>query len=277
MNPNRRSFCLGRTIAAPAFFLALIAVSTLAAAQENEGIVVRGEGSATAGPTEVELSATVSGEAPLATDALVKFRDAKKRALAAITAMKNPNLSVESSGVSVNSGTMDANTQMMIMRGMAAPNTSQNVRLMETSRIILKHTDQLKQDELLEKLLKILDVAKDAGFQIGAAPPRNWYEMQMRAQEGDDSNGVSIAFKLPDASAVRDQAYQTAMADAKKKAQRLAELSGAKLGSIVSVVDEAQGMPQGIVGMATNRSVNGATTGKLTFHANLSVRFAIAK
>src|SRR5579884_3883819 len=81
-----------------------------------EGITVQGTGDAKGKPTSVEISATLTGEAELATDATVKFRDAKKRALAAIAAIKNPDLSVVSDGLAINS-TVDANTQMMMMRG----------------------------------------------------------------------------------------------------------------------------------------------------------------
>ena len=110
--------------------------------------------------------------------------------------MKDPDLSVVSGGVSVGSGT-DANTQMMMMQGMAVPNTPQKVRLTETSRIVLIHTDKLEPDEMLSKVLKILDVAKDSGFQIGPVPARNYYEMQIRAQQGGDAS-ATVSFKLPD-------------------------------------------------------------------------------
>src|SRR5207248_4260123 len=96
-------------------------------------------------PTQVEMSAVLSADAELAADAVVKFRDAKKRALAAIAALKNPDLTVIPGGVSVASG-MDANAQMMAMRGMAAPTTTQKVRLAETSRIVLAHADKVEPD-----------------------------------------------------------------------------------------------------------------------------------
>jgi uncharacterized protein YggE len=288
MNPHLRVFDVTSSVRLLATCLAVLAASSMAATVlADEGILVRGTGSATGRPSQIEMSATLSGEAELAADAMVKFHDAKRRALAAIAGLKDPDLSVESGGVSVGSGT-DANTQMMMMQGMAVPNTPQKVRLTETSRIVLIHTDKLEPEEMLSKVLKILDVAKDSGFQIGPAPARNYYEMQIRAQQGDGS--ATVSFKLPDTSALRDRAYKAAIDDAKAKAQRLAELSGAKLGRIISVHDEGVGssdsenasMVRYVYGMRAGkegeeRSIAGSNSGDLTLGASLTVQFEIAK
>ncbi len=161
--------------------LAIILSALTSAACADDGIVVRGSGSASGRPTQVEMSGTINADAELAADAIVKFRDAKKRALAAIEGLKNPDLSVVPGGLSVGSG-MDANQQMMAMRGMAVPTTGQKVRLSETMKITLNHADKLAADELMDKLLKVMDVAKDAGFQIGSAAASNYYEAMIRAR-----------------------------------------------------------------------------------------------
>jgi len=289
MNPHLRVFDLTQSVRSLATCIAVLAASLMAATvSADEGILVRGTGSATGRPSQIEMSATLSGEAELAADAMVKFHDAKRRALAAIAGLKDPDLSVVSGGVSVGSGT-DANTQMMMMQGMAVPNTPQKVRLTETSRIVLVHTDKLEPDEMLSKVLKILDVAKDSGFQIGPVPARNYYEMQIRAQQGGDGS-ATVSFKLPDTSALRERAYKAAIDDAKSKAQRLADLSGAKLGRIISVHDEGVGnsdsdnasMVRYVYGMRSNkevedRSIAGSNSGDLTLGASLTVQFEIAK
>jgi uncharacterized protein YggE len=257
----------------------------------GDGIVVRGSGSASARPTEVEMSGTIAAEAELAADAIVKFRDAKKRALAALDGLKNPDLKVVPGGLSVGGG-MDANQQMMVMRGMAAPATGQKVRLSETMKITLAHADKIAADELMDKLLKILDVAKDAGFQIGQSPASNYYEAMIRAETGDSGSGATVSFRLPDSSALRDKAYQAAIDDAKTKAQKLADASGAKLGRIASVRDdgaapkqesETSNLAMMIYGAVAHKPsaeeavLSGGTSGELTLHVNLTVQFEIAK
>src|SRR5688500_17476835 len=69
-----------------------------AAAAAARTITVAGTGQAKAKPTQVEFSATVSGEAELASDAIVKHRDTKRRALKAIEGLKLPALSTTSKG-----------------------------------------------------------------------------------------------------------------------------------------------------------------------------------
>ena len=268
--------------------LAVLAASLFAGrARADDGIVVQGSGVAKARPTQVEINGVLSAEAELAADATVKFRDAKKRALAAFAALKDPNLSIVASGVSVESAA-DANAQMMMMRGMAVPQgTNQKVRLVEVSRITLLGTDKLEPDVLLDKVLKILDIAKDAGFQVGPAPPSNYQEMVMRMQGMQQDSGI-VSFKLPDSTAVRDKAYETAVEDARGKAQRLAELAGVKLGRIISVQDHSTDensaaasviYPWGYGAKTTEKdtAVSGTSAGDLALHVNLTVRFEIAK
>ncbi len=251
----------------------LIGVSSLAAAENarggEEGIIVQGAGSAKARPTEVEISGSISAEAELAADATVKFRDAKKRALAAFAALKNPDLTVVPEGVSVNTA-LDANTQMMMMRGMTTTPGNPKVRLAEQSRIVLANADKVSAEALVDKVLKILDVARDAGFQVGPPQASNYYEMQMRMQQSGDTSAM-VSFKLPDRTALRDQAYRIAFDDAKSKAQKLAALSGVKLGRVVSL-HEADAPNAG-----EEKSLAGPTAGDLILHVNLAVQFEILK
>src|SRR5437764_726719 len=77
--------------------------------------------------------------------------------------------------------------------------------------------------------------ARDAGLVIGPGGPKTYQQMMMMAQYGQTAGGGLATFKIPDATALRSQAYQKSMEDAKAKAQRLAELAGAKLGKVVAV------------------------------------------
>jgi uncharacterized protein YggE len=245
----------------------------------QEGIIVHATGSASARPTRVEMSARLSADAELATDAAVKFRDAKKRALAAMTALKNANLSVIPGGVSVATGMDTRAQQMMAMRGFATDNSGgQKVRITETSRIVLADADKLEAEELLGGLLKILDAAKDAGFTFTLPVTNDYYEMQARAQEGQ----VVFQFKLPDTAALRKKAYKAALEDAKARAQDLAELSSIKLGRIISVQENPGGNQQGVVyyyrpGMSggEDNALSSAAAGEVTMHVSLTVHFEI--
>jgi len=238
-----------------------------AARAAESGITVQGVGVAKAKPTQVEIECIVSGDAELAADATVKFRDAKKRALAAIEGLKNPDLKVTSDGVTIN-GLMDPNTQAMIMRGMGGQQqgAKPRVMIMEKSRLVLSNVDKLEPEALVETVLKILDVAKDGGFQVGPPQPTDYSEMQNYQRAGM----TMVMFKVPDGTALRDEAYKVALADARGKAEKLAELAGVKLGKILTISESSQqGRPDG--------SVAGNMAGELSRRVNLSVQFEIVK
>jgi uncharacterized protein YggE len=260
--------------------LALVVMCGVVSAED--GILVQGSGEAKGKPTEVEITATLSGDSELAADAIVKFHDAKKKALAAIEALKNPNLTVVAEGIAIDTP-VDANAQMMAMRGQAVPPT-QKVEVQETSRLVLKNVDKLDADALMEQVLKVVDVAKDAGFVIGASSGQSIYEIQRNGGQGTPI----VVFKLPDAEALRDEATKAAVEDAKARAQKVADLAGVKLGRVQSVtlgegrMESSQAAMRAMYGSnesndAPGKELVGATAGELKVHVNVAVQFEIAK
>ena len=224
----------------------LACAGTFTWAQEtSQGISVSGTGTVKAKPSVVEIGATITADAELAADANVKFRDARKKAMATIDAMKNPDLSVESQGVFLTEAT-DANAQMQMMRGMTPDTSKQKVQVSESFRLILKNADKLDSEKLLETVLKLVDAGRDAGMQIGPPPPASYYELQIRQQRGE--NSALAILKIPDISSIQEDAYKQAIDDARSKAERIAKLSGVKLGGVLSVHDQGT--------MHVNSSIN---------------------
>jgi hypothetical protein len=125
---------------------------------------------------------------------------------------------------------------MRMMQGMATDAGKQKVQVSENLRLILKGADKLEPDKLIAVVLKLIDTAKDAGLQVGS-PPGNFYQMQIRAQSGQSSDTL-VVFKIPDRAALEAEAYTAAVANAREKAQRIATLSGVKLGRICYVQDQ---------------------------------------
>ena len=252
---------------------------------DQPGITVSGSGSVKSKPTEVEIGAMVSGEAELTNDAMVKYRDAKKRALAAIEGLKLAHVSVESTGVSV-SQVLDANAQQMMQQGRAANVGKPKVQASESMKITLKGVDKIAAEALMDTVMKVIDTGRDAGLQIGPATPSNYYQLQMMQQSGQGQG--MLQFKIGDSTAQREQAYKEAMEDAKKKAARLADLAGVKLGRIVSVQDGgpvkgdnpamAQWMAMyGGGGQADPTDLTSTLLADITLKVTLVVQFEIAK
>ena len=80
--------------------------------------------------------------------------------------MKNPSLSIESKGFTINQA-MDPQAQMRMMQGMGGDPGKQKVAVTEQLRLVLKDVDQLELDKLMETILKMIDVGRDSGLQIG--------------------------------------------------------------------------------------------------------------
>ena len=213
----------------------LLAVGSAARAAD-QGITVSASGEVKSKPTVVEIGATVTAEAELTADAIVKYREAKKKGIDALTNLKMANLAIESNGFTVNSA-MDAQQQQRMMNGMPGGAGKQKVEVTEQMRLTVKDVDKLEPEALMDTLLKIIDTGKDAGLVIGPPPVTNYYEMQIRMQSGKGNSLVS--FKLGDVNALKEQAYKQAMESASAKAKRLAELAGVKLGRVL-LVQEGQ-------------------------------------
>lgn len=257
-----------------------------AQAQADEGITVTSVGKATTRPTQVEITGTVSGDAELASDAMVKYRDAKRRAVSAIEGLKIAQLSVESNGATVTTP-IDQNAQMMAMRGMpAGAAVKQRVMVSEPIKLILKGVDKMDDKALMDTVLKIIDTSKDSGLAIGTSPQGlSYYQMQQMAGQGTPM----LVFRLADPAQAREQAFKSAVDDAKQKAQHLADLAGVKLGRIISLSEQAQASKESdrnmtrimaIYGMSPDEpeaEFTSAGLSEIPVTVRLTVQFEIAK
>lgn len=250
----------------------------------DRGITVTGAGEVKVKPTTVQIPAIVKGDAELAADAIVKYRDARRRAVEALEKLKIPSLAVESSGFAVNKG-VDSNQQMAMMRGMATTGAAgkQGVVIVEQLRLVIKDADKMESEKLMDTILKVVDTARDAGLTMGGPVRGDYYEMQAMAQSGVGPS--MIAFAIPDPDRLRDAAYEQAVKDARDRATRLAQLSGVKLGRILSIRDlGSQNVnPQNPYVYFPNmnpqggRELSSAMFGEIPVKANLSVQFDIEK
>ena len=177
-----------------------------------------------------------------------------------------------------------------MMQGNAAPAGKQRVSITEQLKLNLTVAERYKDEELMDMVLKVLDTGRDAGLVIGRAPPRNYYEMQMYYNSGGAQQGSLVSFKLVETDGLREQAYKLAMDDAKKKAERLANLAGVKLGRIISVKDAVavggsnNSGPQmammamyGVAAPPEQQELTSSVFKEISVKVNLAVQFEIAK
>jgi uncharacterized protein len=263
------------------FGLLAPAAPPVSRAADGEGgggstITVSGSGDAKARPTTVEMTAVVTGEAELGADAVVKYKDTRRRAVKALEDLKIPSLAIESKGFTLNQA-VDPNQQQMIMRGQMPTTSKQRVQVTEPLRLVIKDVDKMKDEDLMGLVLKVIDAGRDAGLTMGSAP-QNYYQMQIMMQRGDNAGAGMATFKIADPAVLRDQAYAKAIENARAKAQRLAQLAGIKLGPVKSVqegnVAQNQviyaGMPQ-----PSEAELTSGVAGDITMNVRLTVQFAV--
>jgi uncharacterized protein YggE len=262
-----------------AAMVVLLGLSAGVAKAEETGISVTGVGTAKVKPDAVELSGVVSGEAELAADADVKFKDARKKAVDLFEAMKIPGLTVTGGGASVHDH-MDAAAQMRAMQGNGTGDIKNKVQVAEKLKITITGIDQMPPEKVQAMVVKVLDAARQSGLQIGPPPPTNYYQYQ---QFGNGNDSL-ITYKVADPAAARADAYKAAVADAKSKADQLATLSGGKLGKVVSVSEEAtpqnpyyQQFQQNNESDDDIKSVGTASTGDVTIVVRLAMKFELAQ
>lgn len=203
-------------------------------AENIEGLTVAGKGSVSARPNLVEVDLEVSAASELTADAIVKYRDARRRLHDAFTALKLANVAVEERGLLV-----DQKGQMNpYYFGGYQPNTRNKTEVQLARKLVVKASDIRGMDEekLLQLVAKLLDVAQDAGARIGRQPTFNRYYYDPYERFNQQA---LVRFVVDDFDTLQEEAYQKAIADARTRAERLARLSQVELGPIVAVREVA--------------------------------------
>ncbi|AGA28210.1 SIMPL domain-containing protein [Singulisphaera acidiphila] len=194
-----------------------------------QGLAVTGKGTVSAKPNRLEIDIEVSASSELTADAIVKYRDAKRRLQEAFVALKLDNVTVEERGLNVDQKGAQMNPYFFDSQ----PSRKAKTEVQLTRKLIIKCADIRKLDEeaLLQLVAKLLDVAQDAGGKVGATqdPFAAYYYGRY-----NQSNGL-VRFILDDFDQLEEEAYGKAIADAEARAQRLAKLSRLKLGPVSGV------------------------------------------
>jgi uncharacterized protein YggE len=193
-----------------------------------DGLAVTGKGTASAKPNRLEIDLEVSASSELTADAIVKYRDAKKRLQDAFAALKLGQVTVEERGLLVDQKGQTFNPYFMEMP--AQRRAKVEVQLRRKLVVTCSNIRDMEEEALLQLVAKLLDVAQDAGGKIGNQPEFNPYYYNPY-----NRSGGMVRFVLDDYDATQEKAYSEAIADARAKATRLAKLSGVELGPVAGV------------------------------------------
>jgi uncharacterized protein len=195
-----------------------------------EGFTVVGKGFVAVKPDLAEVDLEVIASSELTADAIVKYRDAKRRIRDAFAALKLGNVAVDERGLLV-----DQKGQMQSPYFFDySPNTRTKTEVQLTRKLVVKAADIRKMDEetVLQLVGRLLDVAQDAGAKVG--PQNNMSPYYYYRWGGNPTTGL-VRFVVEDFDKIQEEAYEKAIADARTRAERLARLSKVELGPIVAV------------------------------------------
>ncbi len=168
-------------------------IGTIDLKSQQEGIWVSGEGKVTAIPDIATLSLGVEAQAATVAEAQSQAAGAMNRVMAALT----------DNGVDEK----DIQTQYFSIDRVTRWDREREEEIVVGYRVTNMVTAKIRE---IDKAGSIVDAVAAAG--------------------GDLTRINNIGFSVDDPSAYYDEARQEAMADAKAKAEQLAELSGVKLG-----------------------------------------------
>jgi len=202
----------------------------LSAIGNIEGFTVAGKSSISAKPNLVEIDVEVSASSELTADAIVKYRDARRRLQEAFTTLKLANVTVDERGLQVDQKGQQQNPYWG-WGGQQNTRTKTEVQL--SRKLVVKASNVRKMDEeaLMQLIGKLLDVAQDAGAKVG--PQNDWREYYYYGYNRSPQG--LVRFVLDDFDKLQEEAYEKAIADARARAERLARLSHLELGPIVAV------------------------------------------
>jgi uncharacterized protein YggE len=288
--PQFRNFVLpaafvlfGATLVRPSAVLAQVYVGSNP--YQASGITVSGTGETIGKPDVIEISMRAAANAELTADAIVKYRDAKRRILEAFDKLKLEQLEIEELNVSLSNQT-SAEQMQMAMRGMVDTTSAAKSKVEIASSLQLRLSGIKDQsiEQVMETVGKLLDTAKDSGAEVGPSAA----DINMAYRYGRQTNSALVRFVVRDLDALREKAYQDAVTDARARAERLAKLNGVRVGEVIGVQEtqvsgDNSGYTTNPYGQAVvsqdklkDEKISSDAFAEIPFRVKLLVRFAIA-
>jgi len=205
----------------------------LCAAETRGKITVEATGTISVRPDVAEIRTAVTGNATLAADAVKKFRDNRRRAFELLNKLEVKGLAVEGRGPLITSVTANNNQQAggvfvnfnLNIAGQANQQVA-GLNCTESLVVRLPQIDRMKDEDVINAIVKVLDKCKDAGMTV-----------------------ASVQFKSTQMETSKAAAVRAAVQAARQKAELLASLSQARLGPVVSI-QETSPSPGGLENLA---------------------------
>ena len=253
---------------AAAILLSLAVISTSTAQKSNGRISVTATGEAVAIPDQLEMLATLSAKEKTPAEAGEVFGEKREQLSNALNPMDFPGLEIKSMGKKIANTQIENDMVVVFDPGGPAEPKEVSYTAKESLRIIVKQNGN-DFAEGIELLTRVEEQVSICGGTIGMP------QVQYMPVSVSDS---LIFASLSDRSGATERAWADAISKARAKAERLAKLSGLKLGKIVSVTEasDATGDPlsQFYSSMAGIDGGQNGSVGEIKVTASLIIEFA---
>lgn len=214
--------------------LSILLLTTTALGADDHGFVVIESSEVSVKPTRLEIDLSIGSEAEMSSDAVTKYRQSGRTVVDALKSLGIKNLKIENRGLEI--ATTSSAAMPMVMPGAQATPSKTAYRAGGTVRVSITDLSGMSEQQIAEAASKILDVAKDNGAKANEPEAGNFLAMAMG---GRGQARPAVRFIVEDAAAARDQAFGQAFKKAQARAQRWADATGAKLGKLTGLEEQA--------------------------------------
>jgi uncharacterized protein YggE len=206
------------------------------------GIQVIGTGEVSAKPDTVLIRGEFSANADTAADALVKYRDGRRRALKMMEELGIEGLAVTGAGptISISPVMNDRNAMRAAMMGMDSNQQEADGKVQVRETLTIRVGKLADPDASADVVAKVLDKAKEAGIRIVGADVIPPYSRAFFGMSGEDQKDAvaPVAYVVTDRAKLEEAACVQAMADARRRAEMLAKLAGRQVGKVIHIKDD---------------------------------------
>ncbi len=229
---TRWVLCLGMILT---FTCACFGQVHIPGSANNTQLSARGQGRVLVMPDSAVMICSVRGQAELTQDAVVKYNDAKRRAIEALEALGIENLKIESMGMSL--GMQYDEEAMMMMRNMGASGAGKptpDIVATESMRLTLENIEDMASEDMTDVMANLIEAVQDIGLTLGGA------NMHQRHYGYNEGPAQLFVFQVTDTDSAVAEARRLAVEDAKASAKALAEQTGVTLGEVVYANENIQ-------------------------------------
>ena len=175
--------------------------------------------SSSAKPNLVEIDLEVSASSELTADAIVKYRDAKKRIHDAFAALKLDNVAVEERGLLVDQKGQMQNPYFFDDQ----PNTRTKTEVQLTRKLVVKAPTSARWTKR-PCCSSSASCSTSPRTPAARSAPQNNLNPYYYYRYGSRTTTGLVRFVLEDFDKLQEEAYEKAIADARARAERLARL-----------------------------------------------------